>query len=182
MKNVHLGDKGETSLVGGRVQKDDARVEAYGTIDELSSNIGLAKSMSTYQKISDALDKIQNDLFVIGAELATVTEKGSESRIRPENIAWLERISDEIESEITPLRKFVLPGGSNISSALHVARTVARRAERRIVTLSRKEHVDPEILRYINRLSDVLFIFSRYCNQRLGIEEKTWGPDGILGI
>lgn len=182
MKKVHNGDKGETSLVGGAVSKDDPRVEAYGTIDELNSFIGLARSFSTQEKINTVLDKVQNDLFSIGAELATVTNKGSESKIKADDVLWLEKSSDEIESHLTPIRKFVLPGGSNLSSALHVARTVARRAERRIVSLSKGGHVNPEILRYVNRLSDLLFIMSRYCNEKLGIKEKTWGPEGMLGI
>jgi len=182
MKKVHNGDRGETSLVGGAVSKDSVRVEAYGTVDELSSFIGLAKSVSTQEKINIVLDRVQNDLFVVGAELATTTNKGSESKIRAEDVVWLEKSSDDIESDITPIKKFVLPNGSNVSSALHVARTVARRAERRIVSLSKVEPVNPEILRYLNRLSDLLFIMSRYCNEKLGVKEKTWGPEGILGI
>ena len=94
----------------------------------------------------------------------------------------MEKASDEIESYLTPIKKFVLPNGSNVSSALHVARTVARRAERRIVSLSKDEHVNPEILRYVNRLSDLLFIMARYCNEKLNVKEKTWGPEGMLGI
>lgn len=182
MKKVHLGDKGETSLVGGRVPKDDTRVEAYGTIDELNSFIGLAKSFAKEPRISVILDKVQNDLFVIGAELATVTQKGSESRITGDDVLWLEKTSDQIESELVPIKKFVLPNGSQIASALHAARSVCRRAERRIVSLARNGNVNPEIIRYVNRLSDVLFVMARYVNQRLSIAEKTWGPEGILGI
>ena len=182
MKKVHLGDRGETSLVGGRVPKDDLRVESYGTIDELNSAIGLMGSFSKFDNINSNLKKIQNDLFVIGAELATVTEKGSSYKITPEDVAWLEKISDEMEKEIKPLNKFVLPGGSNLAAAAHLARSVCRRAERRLVSLSKKEQVNPELIRYINRLSDVLFIIARLTNQILKIEEKTWGPDGILGI
>lgn len=182
MKNSHLGDKGETSLVGGRVAKDDARVEAYGTIDELNSQIGMVMSLTGEPKISEVLEKVQNDLFVIGAELATVTEKGTESKIDAGSVLWLEKKSDEIESEIVPIRKFVLPGGSQVASSLHVARSVCRRAERRIVTLSRREPVNPELIRYVNRLSDVLFIMARYINQKLNVGEKTWGPEGLLGI
>lgn len=182
MKKVHNGDKGETSLVGGAVSKNDPRVEAYGTIDELSSFIGMAQSVSTQEKVNVILDRVQNDLFSIGAELATVTAKGSESRIKADDVLWLEKSSDDVESHLTPIRKFVLPGGSNVSSALHVARTVARRAERRLVSLSKSEYVNPEILRYVNRLSDLLFIMARYCNEKLGVKERTWGPEGMLGI
>ncbi len=182
MKKVHLGDRGETSLVGGRVLKDDFRVEAYGTVDELNSFVGLAKSASPNLNISIVLEKIQNDLFVIGAELATVTEKGSESRITGDDVLWLEKTSDDLEKELVPIKKFVLPNGSASSSTLHLARSVCRRAERRIVSLSKKEFVNPEIIRYINRLSDTLFIMARYANQKLNIAEKTWGPEGMLSI
>ncbi len=182
MKNVHLGDKGETSLVGGRVQKDDLRVEAYGTVDELNSFIGLVNSSIKDEKINRALDRVQNDLFVIGADLATVTNKGSESKITGDDVIWIERTSDEIESELIPIKKFVLPGGSHSGAAMHVARAVARRAERRIVSLSKKENVNPEIIRYVNRLSDMLFIMARYINQKMKVQEKTWGPEGLLGV
>lgn len=182
MKKVHLGDKGETSLVGKKVQKDDLRVETYGTIDELNSALGLAKSMSGFPNINSSIEKIQNHLFVIGADLATVTQKGSESKIKPEDVAWLEKISDEMEGEIKPIKKFVLPSGSQLASSMHLARSICRRAERRLVSLSKKENVNPEIIRYVNRLSDVLFIMARLTNQRLGVKENTWGPEGILGI
>lgn len=182
MKKVHLGDKGNTSLVGGRVSKDDSRVEAYGTVDELNSCVGLAKSLSNDAKISIILEKVQSDLFVIGADLATATEKGSVSKITEDDILWLEKTSDQMESEIVPIKKFVLPNGSQIASALHVARSVCRRAERRIVTLAKKENVNPEIIRYVNRLSDTLFVMARYINQKMNVVEKTWGPEGMLSI
>lgn len=182
MKKVHLGDKGETSLVGKKLPKDDLRVESYGTIDELNSAIGLARSVSNFDNINTMLEKIQNHLFIIGAELATVTEKGPESRITEEDVKWLEGISDDMEKEIEPLNKFVLPSGSQMASSMHLARSICRRAERRIVTLSKKEQVNPEIVRYVNRLSDVLFVMARLTNQKLGVKEVTWGPDGILGI
>jgi cob(I)alamin adenosyltransferase len=182
MKKVHLGDKGETSLVGKHVGKDDSRVEAYGTIDELNSAIGLAKSMSSLDQINSPLEKIQEDLFVIGADLSNVTEKGPSTRISDADVIWLEKISDSMETEILPIKKFVLPNGSQLASALHLARSVCRRAERMIVSLSRKENVNPEIIRYVNRLSDVLFVMARLTNQKLGVREKTWGPEGLLGI
>lgn len=182
MKSSHLGDKGETSFVGGRIPKDDLRVEAYGTIDELNSFIGVVRSLTGEPTISPILEKVQSDLFIIGADLATKTEKGSESKITGADVQWLEKASDDMEAEITPIKKFVLPNGSNIASNLHVARTVCRRAERRIVSLAKTESLNPEIIRYVNRLSDVLFIMARYINQQLGVEEKTWGPEGMLGI
>lgn len=182
MKKVHLGDQGETSLVGKRVSKNDPRVEAYGTVDELNSFIGLAKSFLNDKRLLEFLDKMQSDLFVVGAQLATVTTKGSESKTTGEDVVWLEKISDEMEKELKPIKKFVLPNGSQPASALHVARSVCRRAERRIVTLAKKEEVNPEVIRYVNRLSDTLFIMSRYVNQKLGVEEKTWGPEGMLSI
>jgi len=182
MKKVHLGDGGETSLVGGRVSKDNLRVECYGTIDELNSAIGLMRSFSGFEEINSRLDKMQNDLFVIGAELSNVTKNGSSYKISPDNVEWLEKASEELEAYIKPLNKFVLPGGSNLAAACHLARSVCRRAERNIVSLSKKEKVNPDILRYINRLSDVLFVMARFTNQMMKVEERTWGPDGILGI
>lgn len=182
MKKAHLGDRGETSLVGGRVPKDDPRVESYGTIDEMNSALGLMRSFSEFDDMSSHIKRIQNDLFSVGAELATVTEKGSSYRISRGDVEWLEKISAEMEAEIRPLNKFVLPGGSRLSSAAHLARSICRRAERRLVSLSRKEGINPELIRYVNRLSDVLFVMSRLANQRLGVDETTWGPDDILGI
>jgi cob(I)alamin adenosyltransferase len=182
MKKVHLGDSGETSLVGGRLPKDDLRIECYGTIDELNSAIGLMRSFSNIEKINSLIDKIQNDLFVVGAELSNVTGRGSSYRISEKDVKWLEKIMEELEVEIKPLNKFVLPGGSNIAAACHLARSICRRAERRIVSLSKKEKINPEIVYYINRLSDVLFVMARFTNQTMRIEEKTWGPDGLLGI
>lgn len=182
MKKEHFGDKGDTSLVGKRTSKDDQRVEAYGTVDELNSFVGFAKSFLKDPKILETLDKIQSDLFVIGAQLATVTTKGSESKTTSDDVIWLEKISDEMEKELKPIRKFVLPSGSQAAAALHVARSVCRRCERRIVSLSKKEEVNPEIVRYVNRLSDTLFIMARYVNQKLDVDEKTWGPEGMLSI
>lgn len=182
MKKAHLGDGGETSLVGGRVPKDDLRVECYGTIDELNSAIGLMRSFSGFDGINSRLDKIQNDLFVIGAELSNVTEKGSSYKVSADDVKWLEKASDDLEAEIKPLNKFVLPGGSNLAAACHLARSVCRRAERNIVSLSKKEKVNPELMRYVNRLSDALFIMARFTNQVMKVEERTWGPEGLLGI
>ena len=182
MKTVHNGDQGDTSLVGKKVSKDDPRVEAYGTIDELNSAIGLVKSLSEDAKIKTFIKKVQQDLFVVGAELSNVTEKGSTYKVTADDVSFLENFSDEIEKEIKPLNKFVLPGGSKVSSSSHLARSICRRAERKIVTLSKNENVNPEIIRYVNRLSDVLFIIARYSNQKLNVEETTWGPDNLLGI
>lgn len=182
MKKVHLGDKGETSLVGGKISKDSERVETYGTIDELNSSIGLMASLSKFDDVNGHLKKIQNQLFVLGAELSNVTENGSSYKTSNEDVSWLERVSNEMELEIRPLNKFVLPGGSHLASAAHLSRSICRRAERRVVSLSKREEVNPEIIRYVNRLSDVLFVMARLINQRLGVEETTWGPDGMLGI
>lgn len=182
MKTVHIGDKGDTNLVGKKTSKDDPRVEAYGTADELNSVVGLAESLTKDSQIKKILEKVQESIFVVGAELATVTEKGSESRIKPEDVKWIETEMESLEKELKPINRFVLPGGTTAAAALHAARTVCRRCERRIVTLSKNESVNPEVIRYVNRLSDLLFVLARIENQRSGTNERGWGPKGMLSI
>ena len=181
MKKIHVGDKGETSLIGKISSKTDPRVEAYGTVDELNSFIGLAKSFLKDDQLEKILEKIQNDLFELGSELADAS-KSPKQKISVENVEWIEKNLDELEKELKPIKKFVLPTGSQAAASLHVARTICRRCERRIVSLSITEKINPEILRYVNRLSDLFFVLARVVNQRMKVEEKTWGPEGILGI
>ena len=172
---TRTGDRGETGLAGGsRVSKDSTRVEAYGSVDEANSTLGLVRSVLYDHEIGLILEELQNDLFDAGADLAR-TNKGSEmSRITAERVLELERIIDRFESELPPLHAFILPGGGRAGASLHFARTVTRRAERRIVTLSRKESVNEQLIPYINRLSDLLFVLARVVNHREKQAEVEW--------
>ena len=175
------GDTGETGLFGGgRVSKDHPRVEAYGEVDELNSTIGVALSFLTDERLTAALTSIQNELFNVGAELASETagEKAADFGrmfIDPEGkIAALEALTDEMDSAVPPLQTFILPSGSNGGAMLHLCRTVCRRAERRVITLARSEPVNGDIIRYLNRLSDFLFAAARYVNHADGQPETPW--------
>ena len=171
------GDTGETGLYGGtRVPKDAMRVEACGTVDELNACIGFARSQVQDAEIDVTLHRIQNELFDIGADLATPNAhpKAACLRIPPTLTPELEREVDRFEDQLPPLRNFILPGGSAAGAAIHVARTVCRRAERRVVNLAKEETVNPEVLIYLNRLSDLLFVLARTVNHRLGELEPLW--------
>ncbi|HUO42078.1 MAG TPA: cob(I)yrinic acid a,c-diamide adenosyltransferase [Methylomirabilota bacterium] len=172
---TRTGDKGETGLFGGvRVPKDSTRVEAYGSVDETNSALGLVRSVLSDPEIDLVLQELQKDLFAAGADLANA-QKGKEmSRITAERVSELERIIDRFESELPPLRAFILPGGCRTGASLHFARAVARRAERRIVTLSRKEEIDEQLIPFINRLSDLLFVLARVVNHREKRIEVEW--------
>jgi cob(I)alamin adenosyltransferase len=166
------GDKGETSLVGGaRVSKASPRVEAYGDVDELNSIIGLSRAALQDDQIDEALSLIQNDLFTLGADLASPSQI-EVPRIQTSFIETLEELSDRFLAELEPLKEFILPGGSKAGATLHLARTVARRAERRAVRLSETEDVNELAVIYLNRLSDLLFILARVVNRRDGVPEK----------
>jgi cob(I)alamin adenosyltransferase len=174
------GDAGTTGLFGGpRVSKDDARVEAYGDVDELNAVLGMARSVEVMPRIDEVLVPIQRDLFAIGALLATpdrekMAQHLEKARIDATRIAELERAIDDGEAELEPLRAFILPGGSQKASMLHLARTVCRRAERRVVRLQRDVELPPLAIIYLNRLSDVLFTLARVANRRGGVGEVTW--------
>jgi cob(I)alamin adenosyltransferase len=172
------GDKGETSLYGaGRVPKDSARVDAYGTIDELNCCIGVAIADCRHEEISRPLKRIQADLFTAGADLATdVTAKGGARvpRIRKRDTERLEKMVDKLQAKLPRLTSFILPGGSRLSSSLHLARAVCRRAERRVVTLGRAERINPEMVPYLNRLSTYLFNLARYANVLENVEDEVW--------
>jgi cob(I)alamin adenosyltransferase len=173
------GDTGETSLFGGqRVPKDALRIDAYGTVDELNSLLGVVRSLNPHQEIDAILRRLQDDLFVLGADLATPVEKSSGKipRIEPGHSENLERIIDSLESSLQPLTSFILPGGSSVGAQLQAARTVCRRAERLVVRLSREEKIGPLPLVYLNRLSDLLFVLSRYANHLDGVKETPWAP------
>lgn len=170
------GDKGKTSLFGGdRVTKDAPRVEAYGTVDELNSVLGVARSLNPPKEIDSILQEIQNDLFTLGADLATPTDSSSSTpRIQSSDVARLEGHIDQIEPNLEPLKNFILPGGSQLASALHFARTVCRRGERCAVHLSNEEEVGDQPISYLNRLGDLLFVMARYANYLSGQSEEKW--------
>lgn len=179
------GDKGETSLYGGtRVSKAHARVESYGTIDELNAFIGVAKSQIADEAVIAQLKKIQFDLFTVGSEAATPLDKlilaNGKSRlsliISEKEISELEGWMDEMETQLEPLKFFILPGGGKSATALHVARTVCRRAERNLVFLNETEEVRPELIKYLNRLSDYLFVLARYVSKLNNEPEEYWKP------
>ena len=171
------GDKGETSLFGGkRVPKDDPRIEAYGTVDELNSVIGTARSFNENKILDLVLAEIQNQLFVLGADLATPLDVKNPSikRITIKDFTSLEGIIDDFESKIGPVNSFILPGGSQAASFLHNARTVCRRAERLVASLRKKEEASEETLIFLNRLSDLLFVLARYVNKISGVKDVPW--------
>jgi cob(I)alamin adenosyltransferase len=172
------GDRGDTRLFNGTlVRKDDDRVEAYGEVDELHSFIGAAASFLKDESLVNMLAGIQKDLFSVGAQLADPGFKDQERakfQLSPERIRALENAIDTFETELQPLRQFILAGGGNGGALLHVARTVCRRAERRVVSLSEKVEVNPNVIEYLNRLSDFLFVMARVVNHREGKEEIPW--------
>ena len=176
------GDHGETGLFGGaRVSKASARVEAYGTVDELNAAIGVARAAGLPPDVDAVLASVQASLFTLGAELATVSGKEASLGIAllgPEDVSALERAIDASEAVLEPLRNFVLPAGSPAASALHLARTVCRRAERAVVGLPTEDEAREEIVVYLNRLSDLLFSFARQANQRAGFADVAWTPRG----
>ncbi|MDB4974790.1 MAG: ATP/cobalamin adenosyltransferase [Myxococcaceae bacterium] len=172
------GDKGDTGLFGGaRVSKASSRVEAYGEVDELNSVLGLVLSEPFDDAISRLLTEVQSRLFDVGAELASDPDSKVAlgiALVSEVEVAVLERAIDQAEAELAPLKTFVLPGGCRAAAFLHLARTVCRRAERRLVALAAEQSVRPEALRYLNRLSDALFVFARLANHRAGIADVPW--------
>jgi cob(I)alamin adenosyltransferase len=165
------GDAGETSLWGQagerRIGKDDLRVEAYGTVDEANAALGLARATLENGPLAERLEQIQHRLFALGADLATLNPR-RQHHVTPEDVARLEEWIDEWDATLPPLKHFVLPGGTPAASALHLARTVVRRAERRVVALYRQEPGPPEHVAFLNRLSDLLFVMARVANHQAG--------------
>lgn len=175
------GDGGETGLFGGpRVAKDDLRVEAYGAVDEANAVLGEARARAqevAAGEVESLLATIQDRLFAIGAELATPAGAKARSALPPIEPAWadeLEAAMDRFDAELPPLRQFVLPGGPPLATALHVARAVCRRAERRVVALQAEVEIPPLVVIYLNRLSDLLFVLARVATKRAGAGEVTW--------
>ena len=174
---TRTGDKGETGLVGGRrVSKDSPRLWACGTVDELNSVIGLARAFKPDKKTDATLAHIQNDLFNLGAELATLPEDVREGmpHVGRKEIAALEKLMNELNAALGPLQEFILPGGTKTAATLHQARTICRRAERFCVGLSRDEKIGEFVVPYLNRLGDALFVLARWANKARGVTETFW--------
>ncbi|MBI4524581.1 MAG: cob(I)yrinic acid a,c-diamide adenosyltransferase [Deltaproteobacteria bacterium] len=184
---TRTGDTGETALVGGkRVPKDSPRIEAFGTLDELNSTVGLArvfneeklkqKEDSAHSFLDELLRKIQDELFDLGSELATPAEFFREGmyRVGEREVKWIEEMIDQCQRELKPLNSFVLPGGGRIGAYLHQCRTICRRAEREVLRLSRQEELSLWPLIYLNRLSDLFFVLSRWIAKRAGEKEYLW--------
>jgi cob(I)alamin adenosyltransferase len=175
---TRTGDDGTTSLGGGqRVDKDALRVEAYGTADELNSHLGVVRATGVTPTVEAELARIQNELFHLGSDLCVLEEDQQSMpvpRIEQRHVEALESLMDRLSEDLPPLENFVLPGGCPAAAQLHVARAVCRRAERLVARLAREETVNPQILMYLNRLSDALFILARFENRSRGVEDILW--------
>ncbi|WP_456278485.1 cob(I)yrinic acid a,c-diamide adenosyltransferase [Bacillus sp. AK128] len=179
---TRTGDKGQTSIIGGRVEKDDIRVHAYGTIDEVNSFVGQAMQELNPELFSDVLaelEKIQHELFDCGGDLSTVEGKRP-YQVTAEMVEFLETRIDAYIDEAPELERFILPGGTKASSIIHIARTVTRRAERHIVSLSREEAINKVALQYVNRLSDYFFALARVINVREGVKDVEYERSAIV--
>lgn len=174
------GDEGETGLFGaGRVPKDDPRVDAYGEVDELNAAVGLARSLGLAGDLDALARSIQDQLFTVGAVLATPAGTKAAAhvpQVRPDWATQMEAAIDAYDRELPPLRQFILPGGSGPASALHLARTVCRRAERKVVSRFREGQASRDVVVYLNRLSDMLFTMARMANLRAGVQDVPWTP------
>lgn len=182
---TRTGDRGETALVGGkRVPKDSLRIEAYGTIDELNSIVGLARVFNeesldageAHRFLDEVLCQLQDEFFDLGSELATPPEFFQQGmyRVGGGEVARLEKLMDKCQKDLEPLTSFILPGGGRVGAYLHQCRTVCRRAEREILRLSREEEINPEVIKYVNRLSDLFFVLSRWIAKQTGEQEYLW--------
>lgn len=169
------GDEGKTSLFdNSRVWKSDERIMSYGAIDELNSSIGIALSLELDDEVKDILIKIQNDLFVVGSDLANPDMSDKKIRTNRDMIVFLEQKIDLLEPQLEPLTSFILPGGTLLASILHLSRTISRRAETHVVALSKNEEINKEAAIYLNRLSDLMFILARVTNNRKKIPDIIW--------
>lgn len=175
---TRTGDDGTTGLGGGqRVPKDSLRIETYGTVDELNSVIGAALAAGLAPRVGSFLGRVQNELFNLGSDLCILEEDKAKMpvpRIEERHVEALEAVMDELTEDLGPLANFILPGGTAGAAQLHVARTVCRRAERLLVALAREEEVGPLTIRYLNRLSDALFVLARYENHAKGVADVLW--------
>ena len=179
---TRTGDQGQTGLLGGaRVAKDDARIEAYGTVDELNSHVGMLRDLAAPHH-AERLITIQETLFTIGSHLASSSNEERKRfkvpAIGDQMISELEHAMDEMDKELEPMRSFILPGGHPAASQAHICRTVCRRAERRVVLLAASSDVDPALVRFLNRLSDYFFVLARHLGKLHGIADTPWRPQG----
>ena len=171
------GDEGKTSLFdNSRVWKSDQRIMSYGAVDELNSSLGIALSMELDPEIKEILIRLQNDLFIVGSDLANPDMSDKKIRTTKEMITFLEQKIDLIEPQLEPLTSFILPGGSLLASILHLSRTISRRAETHVIALSQNESINKDAAIYLNRLSDLMFILARAMNQRKNIPDVVWKP------
>jgi cob(I)alamin adenosyltransferase len=177
---TRAGDDGRTGTLGpGRTLKSDLRLEAYGSVDELNAALGVVRAADSAGWIAHELEAVQRRLFQIGAELATTDARmlASLRRVGDDEVTVLEAWIDRLEAELPPLTSFVLPAGTALAAQLHVARTVCRRAERRVVALAERDPVEPRLVRYLNRLGDLLFVLARWCHRRAGGVDAEWRND-----
>ena len=171
------GDEGKTSLFdNSRVWKSDQRIMSYGAVDELNSSLGIALSLELDQEIKDILIKLQNDLFIVGSDLANPDMSDQKIRTTNEMITFLEQKIDLLEPQLEPLTSFILPGGNLLASIIHLSRTISRRAETHVIALSQNEKINKDAAIYLNRLSDLMFIMARAINQRKNISDIVWKP------
>jgi cob(I)alamin adenosyltransferase len=178
---TRTGDQGETALFGGeRVSKDSARIEAYGDVDEVNAAVGVARAFLHDPDLDTILATVQNNLFVLGGDLATPLPPANGQvayripRITADHVTAVEQFIDRADAELLPLHTFILPTGDQGAALLHLARTICRRAERRVVALTRHEQINPQAIVYLNRLSDLLFVIARLANHRAGVTETPW--------
>jgi len=174
---TRTGDDGTTGVLGSeRLLKSSLRVEAYGQVDELNTALGAVRALDAQGWLHAEIDSVQRLLFNVGAELATLSADALSRlpRVGDDDVAALERTIDRLEADLPPLRNFVLPQGSPLAAELHVARAVCRRAERHVVALAQTEKVEPRLIRFLNRLADLLFVMARWCNRRAGIADTEW--------
>ena len=171
------GDDGTTGVQGGkRISKSNLRIKAYGMIDELNANIGLVLSKKFDDDIENLLRNIQNDLFVVGSDLSNPDLTNMKNRITPEMVTNVEKTIDRLENELPPITNFILPGGHEVASLIHISRTIARRAETIVISLNEKEKINDECIKFLNRLSDLLFVVARIVNKKNGFNDIIWKP------
>lgn len=179
-----MGDRGETSIIGGRVAKDDLQVEAYGTVDEANSYLGWAITLLPEEEVElrEELSRIQHELFDCGSDLSMHTERQQAYpyKVHQELITFLEERIDRYTAEAPPLERFILPGGTQLAACLHVVRTIVRRAERRVVTLAKEREINHYVLQYLNRLSDYLFALARVVNYRAGYRDVEYERSAVV--
>lgn len=171
------GDDGTTGVQGGkRISKSNVRIKAYGAVDEINAVIGLILSNKFDDDLKNLLKNIQNDLFIAGSDLSNPDLSSSENRVTLEMVKSIEKNIDRLENELTPISNFILPGGHEVAALIHIARTITRRAETQVISLDKKEKINDECKKYLNRLSDLLFVIARVVNKKNGFDDIIWKP------